>query len=153
MRNFPLDDDAILAEAIRMVEDGVSVTFPVNGRSMLPFIIGGRESVVLEQFSSLAVGDIVLAFVNGNHYVIHRIEKINGDKVKVMGDGNLVYGEHCRMEDVKAKVTYVIDSKGDRHSVDSTWRKKAARLWVKLRPIRKWLLRFYKLYYKLFYRM
>ena len=34
-------DESIMQEAIRLVGEGVSVTFPVNGRSMLPFIVGG----------------------------------------------------------------------------------------------------------------
>lgn len=153
MPSLQPDDKTILEEAIRIVSDGVCVTFPVNGRSMLPFIVGGRESVVLEKVSSIAVGDIVLAFVENNRYVIHRVEKIDGDRITVMGDGNLLYGEHCRMEDVKARVTHVVDTRGRRHSVDVPWRKRAARLWVKLRPIRIWLLRFYKLYYILFYRV
>ena len=43
-----MTDNEIINEAIRLVEEGVSVTLPVNGRSMLPFIIGGRESVILQ---------------------------------------------------------------------------------------------------------
>ena len=38
-----MTDDVIIKEAVRLVQDGVSVTFPVKGRSMLPFIFGGRE--------------------------------------------------------------------------------------------------------------
>ena len=43
-----MTDDVIIKEAVRLVHDGVSVTFPVKGRSMLPFIFGGRESVILQ---------------------------------------------------------------------------------------------------------
>ena len=32
----------IIEEAIRLVSEGVDVTLPVNGNSMLPFIIGGQ---------------------------------------------------------------------------------------------------------------
>ena len=51
-------DALIMAEAIRLVGEGVSVTFPVNGRSMLPFIVGGRDSVILEKPVDLRVGDV-----------------------------------------------------------------------------------------------
>ena len=78
-----MTDNEIIEEAIRLVEEGVSVTLPVNGRSMLPFIIGGRESVILQQpptqgeprqnAAPLKVGDVVLAWVEGNRYVVHRI--------------------------------------------------------------------------------
>ena len=38
--------------------EGVCVTLPVNGNSMLPFIIGGKESVILQQPSQPEVGDV-----------------------------------------------------------------------------------------------
>ena len=43
-----MTDNEIIEEAIRLVREGVSVTFPVNGHSMLPFIIGGKENVILQ---------------------------------------------------------------------------------------------------------
>ena len=57
-----MTDEVIIEEAIRLVNDGVSVTFPVRGYSMLPFVIGGRESVVLQKPGVTQVGDVVLAW-------------------------------------------------------------------------------------------
>ena len=73
-----------------MVDDGVSVTFPVKGTSMLPFIIGGKESVILQKASKINVGDVVLAWVDGCRYVVHRVISIDGEQVVLMGDGNIV---------------------------------------------------------------
>ena len=56
-----MTDEQIIQEAVRLVQDGVSVTFPVKGRSMLPFITGGRESVILQKPGSLHRGQVVLA--------------------------------------------------------------------------------------------
>ena len=42
------NDHQIIEEAIKLASEGVCVTLPVDGRSMLPFIIGGRESVILQ---------------------------------------------------------------------------------------------------------
>ena len=58
-----MSDNEILESAISLVEEGVSVTFPVKGWSMLPFIIGSEESVILMKPERLAVGDVVLAWV------------------------------------------------------------------------------------------
>ena len=58
-----MTDEVILQEAIRLVEDGVNVTLPVKGYSMLPFIIGSRESVILDKPVAPKVGDVVLAWV------------------------------------------------------------------------------------------
>ncbi len=44
-----MTDNEIIEEAIRLVREGVNVTLPVKGQSMLPFIIGGKESVILHR--------------------------------------------------------------------------------------------------------
>lgn len=98
-----ISDEKIIAEAIRLVDEGIAVTFPVNGCSMLPFIVGGEESVVLEKVDSLQVGDVVLANIQG-HYVVHRIVKLRGENVWLMGDGNLQQLEFCKLQNVKAIV-------------------------------------------------
>ena len=138
------NDDRIIEETIRLVGEGVSVTLPVNGNSMLPFIIGGRESVILQQPSHLDVGDVVLAWVKGGYYVVHRIIAIDSDAVTLMGDGNLAITEQCGKSDIKALVTHVVDANGRRHEIDSQWRRCAARLWWHLRPIRRYLLAIYR---------
>ena len=75
-----ITDAVILDEAVRLVSEDVSVTLPVNGRSMLPFIIGGRESVILQKPHDVCVGDVVLAWVEGSRWVVHRIIRIDGDR-------------------------------------------------------------------------
>ena len=138
-------DDEILSEAIRLVGEGIAVTFPVNGRSMLPFIVGGRESVILEKPRPAKVGDVVLAFVENSRYVIHRILKIDGENVTLMGDGNLYGVERCRLQDIKATATHVVGKSGKRRSLDSRQSRHRARLWRKLQPVRKWLLLLYRI--------
>ena len=58
-----ITDGQIIEEAIRLVREGVSVTLPVNGRSMLPFVIGGKESVILKRAPLIDDGNVVLAWV------------------------------------------------------------------------------------------
>lgn len=139
-----MDDKTIIEEAIRLVDDGVFVTLPVNGTSMLPFIIGGKERVVLGQPTSFAVGDVVLAWVDGYRYVVHRILSIDGDYVVLMGDGNIRGVEHCLRKDVRARVSHVVDVKGRRYDLYCPWRICASRLWTALRPIRRYLLFIFK---------
>ncbi len=139
-----MTDEIIIEEAIRLVNDGISVTFPVKGSSMLPFIIGGRESVILAKPEGIAVGTVVLAWVEGCRYVVHRIIKIDGEQVTLMGDGNIAGVEHCRLKDVKALVTHVVDEKGSRRPLYSPWRQRGARLWRMLLPIRRYILAIYR---------
>ena len=139
-----MTDKDIISEAIRLVEEGVSVTLPVDGRSMLPFIIGGKESVVLQRPRQPQIGDVVLALVEDGRYVVHRIIRIDGDHVTLMGDGNLVGTERCTIPNIKALTTHVVDAKGQIHQIDTPWRRRAVRLWWHLRPVRRYILAIYK---------
>lgn len=147
--NSAFSDENIIAEAIRLVEDGVSVTFPVNGRSMLPFIVGGKESVVLVKPTDIKVGHIVLAWVDNKRYVVHRVSKIVGENVFLMGDGNLAFGEHCKISDVKALATHVVNSDGKRRNLYSKPHMIGSRAWILLRPIRKYLLFIYRVFHRI----
>ena len=138
-----MKDNEIIEEAIRLAREGVNVTLPVNGNSMLPFIIGGKESVILHRPLLIDVGDVVLAWVDGNRYVVHRIIKLDYDRVTLMGDGNLTT-EHCALSDIKARVTHVVSAKDKPHYLYNRWRMLGAKWWYWLRPIRRYLLAIYK---------
>ena len=137
-------DEQILSEAIRLVGEGVQVTLPVNGRSMYPFIIGGRESVVLVKPQSLRVGHVVLAQVEGGRHVVHRIVGIDGDRITLMGDGNLQGREHCTVEGVKALAVQVVGETGKKRPLYSPCGKLCAKIWYMARPVRRYLLKIFR---------
>ena len=137
-------DKVIIEEAIRLVDEGVSVTLPVNGQSMLPFIIGGKESVILQKPVEPKVGDVVLAWVEGCRYVVHRIISIKGNDVVLMGDGNIMGTEQCTLSDVKAIATHVVSADEKIRDLNNPWRMLATRLWFQLRPVRRYILAIYK---------
>ena len=139
-----ITDKVIIEEASRLAGEGVCVTLPVNGQSMLPFIIGGKESVILQKPEALEVGHVVLAWVDGNHYVVHRIKEIDGDKVTLTGDGNLGGLEHCLLSDVRALATHVVDAKGRKHDLYTKWRMRGVRIWNLLFPLRRYILGIYR---------
>lgn len=134
----------IVAEAIQRTENDERVTLPVNGHSMLPFIVGWRDCVILKKPAHPRVGDVVVAWVEGRRYVLHRIIRIEGDRITLMGDGNLKETEHCRLEDVKALATHVVDVKGKTHDLYNRWRRWAAKVWWYVRPVRRYLLAIYR---------
>lgn len=136
-----MTDEIIIKEAVRLVADGVSVTFPVKGRSMIPFIIGGRESVILQQPANLKVGHVVLAKVGPERYVVHRIIRISPDgRITLMGDGNIRGTENCKEKDILARATHVVDSQDRRRPLDSRGQLFKAKIWFFIRPLRRYLL-------------
>ena len=143
-----LKDNKIIQEAVKLVEDGICVTLPVDGRSMLPFIIGGEDSVLLEKPRKAEIGDVVLAWVEQCRYVVHRVIAINGDEITLMGDGNIRGTEKCLVDDIKATVTYVVDKNGRRKNIYDRKYRGGSYLWGKLRPVRRYLLAIYKIIWR-----
>ncbi|MBR2397002.1 MAG: S24/S26 family peptidase [Bacteroidaceae bacterium] len=143
-----MTDELIIQEAVRLVQDGVSVTFPVKGRSMLPFIFGGRESVILQKPGSLQRGQVVLAQVGPDRYVVHRIIKIEPDRITLMGDGNICGTESCTPSNVLAIATHVVDEKGKRRTLESKGQMFKARVWYVIRPLRRIILAVLRRTYK-----
>ena len=135
-----MTDELIIQEAVRLVQDDVSVTFPVKGRSMLPFIFGGRESVILQKPGSLQRGQVVLAQVGPDRYVVHRIIKIEPDRITLMGDGNICGTESCTPSNVLAIATHVVDEKGKRRTLESKGQMFKAKVWYRIRPLRRIIL-------------
>ena len=137
--------EEVIKEAIALVQDGRRVVLSVKGKSMYPFIIGGKESVELvSPHVPLKADDVVLAWVNGTHYVIHRITGIDGDEVRLMGDGLCKVKEHCKTSDVYALAEYVIAPNGKRRYLYTRTRLCFAHLWRRLLPVRRWLLAIYR---------
>ena len=142
MQTIVLENHTLVSEISRLVNEGAHVTFVPKGVSMYPFIRGERDSVVLIKDDNISTLDIVLAKV-GNIFVIHRIIAIDGDKVTLMGDGNLSGTEHCLKSDILAKVITIIK---DGKQLDCTGKnhKRKALLWQKLLPVRRYLLGIYR---------
>ncbi len=141
-----LANDIIIKEAITLLEEGRRVVLPVKGSSMHPFIVGDRESVELVSSTNktLKTGDVVLAWVNGTHYVVHRIIGIKDNQVALMGDGNIAGIEHCSRNEVSAIAEYVVSASEKRRYLYTKGRMRWARLWHKLLPVRRWLLAIYR---------
>ena len=149
MIGVPKDDAMILAEAIRLVGEGVEVTFPVNGRSMRPFIEGGRDSVVLVRPTNVKPMDVVLAKTEDNRYVIHRVLEMAGERVTLMGDGNLQGREHAECKQIYAKVTHVVHPNGYKRSLYTPFIQFVQKMWVSLLPLRRYLLKLYTVYIRI----
>ena len=146
-----LANEHFLPEVIKLLEDGHTVTIRLKGFSMRPFLENNRDKGLLERATNPQVNDVVLAETPPKHYVLHRIIKIDGDIVILRGDGNL-NNEICRLSDIKGKAIGFY-RKG-RQTLDSTNGRKwkiYSWIWVRLFPIRRYLLAFYRrIWIKLF---
>lgn len=148
MKRVIIQNAIIFSEVAKLVSNGESVTIKTKGNSMLPFISGERDSVVLAKTDNIKLYDIVLAIVNENQYVLHRVIKIMGNKLILMGDGNLKGCEICTIENVIATAIEVIGDNREYSCRDNKYIRRA-KIWKVLLPIRKYLLAIYKIIYKI----
>ena len=69
----------------------IPVWFKVTGNSMFPFIRAFRDDVMIVSVpkAEYKIGDIVLfpAKRKGGDYCLHRLYKMDGERVQTLGDG------------------------------------------------------------------
>lgn len=143
MRSVTLPNEVMLPEVAKMLSEGKQVTIKAKGNSMLPFIVGGRDSVVLEKREVYNIGDIVLAEIGSKQFVLHRILKMDNEQVILMGDGNVSGVERCHKENICGLAITIIH-KGKPVDCHSRREYRKALLWRKLLPVRRYLLAIYR---------
>ncbi len=136
---------SIVTQAMRNTGD--TATINVKGYSMRPFLEHLRDRVVLKsvQPDELKLHDVVLAEISSGVYVLHRIIGIDSDRLTLMGDGNLRGTESCERKDVCGLAIRFLRPNGHSTDTSDSGYQRRVRLWLKLLPVRRALLFFYKL--------
>lgn len=70
--------------------EGESVRMTVRGQSMLPFFLSG-STILLQPIGDqpLMRGDVVMAETPQGNFVVHRLYRIEGEMITLLGDGNV----------------------------------------------------------------
>lgn len=134
-------NDILIPHFAELLAEGKEVLFTPSGVSMRPFIEGGRDSVVLRRLPQVRIGDICLVRLttdNGIRYVLHRVIRIEGEQVTLMGDGNPQGEEHTRLDDVLGTVVRILSPKGKHKPLTR------GRCWYALRRWRRLGLKIYR---------
>lgn len=131
------------SEVESMLQQGRCVRIPVKGTSMIPFIVEGRDEVEAGPVSGeLRRRDIVLARTDRG-IVMHRIYRISGSGTEaeftLMGDGNLYMTETCPACDIIGRANAIF-RRGRRVDTDGRCERLKARIWMSLRPVRRFLI-------------
>jgi len=85
------------------LNDGYTVKMVPAGNSMLPTIHHNEDVVFLKKTQEVKTGDIILAEIEKDHYVMHRVLKMEGAILTLKGDNNQGT-EKTRTADVVGKV-------------------------------------------------
>ena len=136
---------AQLLEEYRALLDTVE-TLPlgITGSSMGPFLVPGRDSVLLEKPKRpLRRGDIVLYRRESGEYILHRVCRCCRDgSFCMIGDAQRIVEPGIRPEQVLA-VVHSARRKGRYQGPGRFWWEFFARVWIRVIPCRAGLLRIY----------
>ena len=137
-----LNNAEFLPQVVALLNEGHTVTLPLRGNSMRPFLRDGRDKALLAAVGTQqpCVGDVVLAETAPNHFVLHRIVYICGKQVTLQGDGNLGC-EHCQLSHVHAKaIAFYRKGRKQPDSISGRKWRIYSWWWTRLYPLRRYLL-------------
>ena len=84
------------------MHDNITI-FRLEGNSMRPYLVGGRDKAIVESpAENVRKGDVVVARLCSGETIMHRVVKIEGTNVTLLGDGNIRPG-HCHTAAILGK--------------------------------------------------
>ena len=129
----------MISEISRLISEGKTVSITAKGYSMNPFIMHLRDQITLGPWndSQIKKGAVVLAKDSRGAFVIHRITKREGDKITLMGDGNIGISETASVDNVIG-LMYGVTKKGRTYSVESLRWRLYSWFWRLMTPMRRY---------------
>lgn len=140
-----VDNETYLGMLKEMIREGHEVSLLISGSSMAPFLIHHRDSVLLEPVDGkLKIGDIVFYQRADQSYVLHRICRIHEKEgsYDLIGDGQTEIETGVMRAQIFARVRQV-KRKGRDICPGTFWWGFFARVWIRVIPLRKCLIRIY----------
>ena len=141
-----LSNAEFLPHVIELANAGHEVTIPLRGYSMRHFLEDGRDKAILIKINrKLQIGDVVLAEIRPGSYALHRIIYVDDRRVQMLGDGNINPDPVIPVGNVKLIVkAFIRKNSGKKDFVDGKRFQLYSKVWIKLTPIRRWLLAFWR---------
>jgi len=146
MRVIP--NDIFFENVEQMLSEGKNVELRCFGSSMRPYLRGdGSEVIIASPFSpdELIPGTIVL-FRHHGKYICHRLVRRKEEKLLIQGDGVVKKQEQVLVSDVIGIIRSIIRQNKEPVSTQTKAAQRYWRFWLRLSPVRKYLLYIYRIY-------
>lgn len=133
------DQNIMMKEIRQLISEGKSVSICAKGYSMNPFIMHMRDQITLGPWKDedIRKGAVVLVKDIRGFYIVHRIIKREGDKLTLMGDGNIGIKETAHTDAIIGLMTGGV-KKGRTFSVKSLRWRLYSWFWKMLTPVRRY---------------
>ena len=131
-----VDNKIFFAEVENLLTEGESVTVRVRGCSMMPHLRDGKHSVVVRRCKAedIKLG-AVMFFEYRGQWIMHRLRKIDGEKLIFAGDGNYKLVEIVGRDALRGVVTDIISPSDKKLSCESFWWRFKSGAWLMLPAI------------------
>lgn len=136
----------LLPKVVALTRMGKHVRIPLKGFSMNPYLVGGRDNALLAQPTGKEkAGDVVLVQLQPGRYALHRILWIDDKSVQTIGDGNLTPDPVISVSQIDAIAIGFFRKNREKVEPLDSWKFRTySTVWTRLRPVRRWLLAFYR---------
>ena len=133
-------------EIAQLLQEGNPVRVRIDGESMHPFIVGGKDEVLLIPYDKKTPIELwsCIFYKWRGHYMIHRFVGFQDGKYCMMGDGNLVQIERIEESEILGILQAVYRADGSTQDcLGEKWLCQG-RYWFKFRKLRRFLLPLYR---------
>lgn len=136
-----VENQFLFSEITRMLAEGRKASFVVVGYSMYPFLVSGRDSVIIECPGNKGYrkGDILLFQPVPGKYILHRATKLTKEGFEATGDGNFFRDGFFPYDCIVGRAVAIV-RKGKTISCSALWYQLLYRIWGWLFPFRKHLI-------------
>ena len=132
-----ISNNRFFAEVDALIKQGMSVRLKARGNSMQPLLRSGDEVLLVPPTSdNVKLWMPVLPHTDEKGIVLHRIVKIDGAKITLAGDGNVIQFEHTVPERIIAVATHYYRGKKSLQT-DTRAMRLFASLWYWALPCRR----------------
>ena len=133
-------------EIAQLLQEGHPVRVRIDGESMHPFIVGGKDEVLLIPYDKKTPIELwsCIFYKWKGHYMIHRFVGLQDGQYCMMGDGNLVQIERIEESDILGILQTIYHADGStQYCLGKKWLCQG-RYWFKFRKLRRFLLPIYR---------
>ena len=137
MQKRIMDIDAYMPVVCELLEQGKEVSLVITGNSMLPFLVHGRDEILIAPADgSWKKGDMAFYRRKNGQYVMHRICGVHKDgSYSLIGDGQFTVEHPIFSSQMFGKIT-AVKRKGKWIRPGNFWWEFFCKVWVCMVPVR-----------------
>ena len=142
-KNVILTPDYFKAKVIPLIEEGLTVPLTVSGGSMTPYLVSGRDAVMISKpVFPLKMGDIAFFERMDGQIVMHRVCMVRRDGYYFVGDAQTETEGPIIKEQIFGQVNKAV-RRGREEGEGSFTRFFFSRIWIRMIPLRPFCMKAY----------